>query len=84
MSPSRVLPLLNAADCPVQDGRSSPGQETVDYDHMEVLGEAFAEPDLDATISDLVREIPAVHEPWGTSTPPPVLPIAEVPPQAAE
>eukprot|EP00959_Pyramimonas_sp_CCMP1952_P241176 5040497-Pyramimonas_sp.AAC.1 len=59
MPPSRVLPLLSASDCPAQGGGPSPGQETVDYDHLEALGEAFAEPGQDPTTSDLVREVPA-------------------------
>eukprot|EP00959_Pyramimonas_sp_CCMP1952_P057520 1200840-Pyramimonas_sp.AAC.1 len=53
VSPGQDLSLMSAADHPVPDGRSSPGQETVDYDHLEDLVKALAEPDLDTTNSDL-------------------------------
>eukprot|EP00959_Pyramimonas_sp_CCMP1952_P109732 2295212-Pyramimonas_sp.AAC.1 len=53
VSPSRDLSLMSATDHPAPDGRSSPGQGAVDYDHLGALGKALAEPDSDTTISDL-------------------------------
>eukprot|EP00959_Pyramimonas_sp_CCMP1952_P015892 336063-Pyramimonas_sp.AAC.1 len=53
VSLSRYLSSIIAADHPAQDGRSSPGQETIDYDHLEALGKALVEPDSDTVISGL-------------------------------
>eukprot|EP00959_Pyramimonas_sp_CCMP1952_P034008 713163-Pyramimonas_sp.AAC.1 len=50
VSLGRDLSSIIDADHPVQDGRWSPGQETVDYDHVGALGKAFAEPDSDTEI----------------------------------
>eukprot|EP00959_Pyramimonas_sp_CCMP1952_P378499 7928892-Pyramimonas_sp.AAC.1 len=53
VSLSRDLSSIMDADHPVQDERWSPGQETVDFDHVDALEKAFAEPDSDNEISDL-------------------------------
>eukprot|EP00959_Pyramimonas_sp_CCMP1952_P205078 4288355-Pyramimonas_sp.AAC.1 len=48
----RDLSSIIDEDHPVQDERWSPGQDTIDYDQVEALGEAFAIPDSDIEISD--------------------------------
>eukprot|EP00959_Pyramimonas_sp_CCMP1952_P044403 927875-Pyramimonas_sp.AAC.1 len=53
VSLGRDLSSIIHADHPVQDERWSPGQDTIDYDHVEALGKALAEPDSDTEISDL-------------------------------
>eukprot|EP00959_Pyramimonas_sp_CCMP1952_P118251 2472272-Pyramimonas_sp.AAC.1 len=53
VSLGRDLSSIIDAEHPVQDERWSLGQGTVDYDHVEALGKAFAGPDADTEISDL-------------------------------
>eukprot|EP00959_Pyramimonas_sp_CCMP1952_P239036 4995640-Pyramimonas_sp.AAC.1 len=53
VSLGRDLSSIIDADHPVQDERWSPVQDTIDYDHVEALGKAFAIPDSDTEISDL-------------------------------
>eukprot|EP00959_Pyramimonas_sp_CCMP1952_P177879 3717699-Pyramimonas_sp.AAC.1 len=44
------------ADHPARGERWSPGQNTMDFDQMDALEQAFAEPDSDVEISDLTPQ----------------------------
>eukprot|EP00959_Pyramimonas_sp_CCMP1952_P203450 4254626-Pyramimonas_sp.AAC.1 len=50
VSLGRDLSSMIDADRPDQDERWSPGQDAIDYDHVEALGKAFAVPDSDTEI----------------------------------
>eukprot|EP00959_Pyramimonas_sp_CCMP1952_P083865 1753897-Pyramimonas_sp.AAC.1 len=56
VSLGRDLSSIVDADHPVQDERWSPGQDAIDYDQVEALGEAFAILDSDIEISDLTPQ----------------------------
>eukprot|EP00959_Pyramimonas_sp_CCMP1952_P413831 8670929-Pyramimonas_sp.AAC.1 len=66
VSLGRDLSSIFDADHPVQDERWSPGQDTIDYDHVDALGKAFAMPDSDIEISDLTPQAVEVEMEYQT------------------